>query len=49
MRTDGRWSIEANARAVSRDKRVELRQLKITVYLRKNRKIAEQIDLTVKP
>jgi hypothetical protein len=46
---DGRWSIEANARAVRRDKRVDVKEFKITVYMRKNRQVAEQIDLVVKP
>jgi len=47
--TDGKWSIEANARGVSRDKRVDVKQFKITVYMRKNRQVAEQVDLTVRP
>jgi hypothetical protein len=46
---DGRWRIEVNARAVSRDQRVELKQINITVETRANGNTAEQVDLVVRP
>ncbi len=46
---DGRWSIEVNARAVRRDQRVEVKQFRITVDMRMNRKVVEQVDLVVRP
>ncbi len=46
---DGKWSIEVNARAVYRDQRVELKQIKITVEVRANGTVAEQADLIVRP
>jgi len=46
---DGRWSIEVNARAVRRDQRVELKQIRITVEMRIDRKVVEQVDLIVRP
>ncbi len=46
---DGRWTIAVNARAVSRDQRVELKRMKITVVTHANGAVAEQMDLVVRP
>jgi len=46
---DGRWTIAVNARAVSRDQRVELKRMKITVVTRANGAVVEQVDLIVRP
>lgn len=47
--TDGRWSIQVNARPVCRDQRVTLKQFDITVELLLNGKVAEKVQLVVQP
>ena len=44
---DGKWSIQCDTGAVRRDQRVEVNRYKVTVYMRMNGKIAEQVDLYV--
>ena len=44
---DGKWSIQCDTGAICRDSRVEVSRYKVTVYMRMNRKIVEQIDMYV--